>query len=160
MSNVILAIYPNVRGFGYACIELPNHLIDYGVKTVKPVNNEIIIRQVAKQMDYYKPDIIVLRSGDKLPLRAKRISQVVNHITELAIERNLPVHQYSKEQIKFVFEQFGATTNYEVAKKLSEWINVLQHIDIKPLKSYEPEAYYQGIFDAVSLAVCYGYIDM
>lgn len=160
MCNIIFAIYPNIRGFGYACVELPDRLLDHGIANVRPASNEAILKRVAKQMDYYKPNIVVLRSGDKLPPRAKRIAQVINQITELAVERDIPVHQYSKEQIKFVFERFGATTNYEIAKKLTTWIDSLKDMDIRRLKSYEPEAYYQGLFDALSLAICYGYIDM
>lgn len=160
MCNIIFSVYPNVRGFGYACVELPNRLLDHGVVTVRPLDNGKILRRVARQMDFYRPDIVVLRGGENLPPKAKRIAQVVNGITELAVERGLPLRQYSREQMRFVFERFGATTNYEIAKKLAEWIEPLKDIDLKPLKAYEPEAYYQGLFDALSLAVCYGYIDM
>lgn len=160
MASIIFAAYPNVRGFGYALIQLPERLLDHGVASVRPMSNDALVRRIARQIDHFRPDVVVLRQAEGLPPSAKRITNAINRITELAIERGIPVRQYSKEQVRFVFERFGAVTNYEIARKLAEWIEGLEGIEIRPLKSYEPEAYYQGIFDALALAVCYGYMDM
>ncbi|MEM6831569.1 MAG: hypothetical protein AAF551_13750, partial [Bacteroidota bacterium] len=59
---VILGIFPNARGFGFALMESPSELLDYGSKTFRPLTNDKCIKGVENILDYYKPKLILLRN--------------------------------------------------------------------------------------------------
>lgn len=154
----ILAIYPNERGFGYACVQMPDKLIDSGIVTVRPVCNSRIIKRIGKQLDFYRPSVVVLRDGDSLTFRARRITSLLEEISQLAKERLLPVHAYSREQIKLTFQQFGAETKYEISQKILAGFEELKPLAPAPRKKWESENYNMGIFDAISLAFTHEYL--
>lgn len=158
--NHILSIYPNSRGFGFACLELGSRVIDTGLIEISPVDNEKCLARIKHFMDYFKPALVTLRDTNKLGKKGKRITKLTNAITELAIERDLPTYYYSREQVKFCFEQFGANDKYEMSQKIIEWIEEMKPLAPKKKKFYETEDYHMGVFDALSLAICYGYYDL
>lgn len=154
----IFAIYPNERGFGYACVEMPGTLVDSGIVTVRPVCNGKIIKRIGKQMDFYRPCLVILRDGKSLTFRAKRIAALIEEISQVAKAKSLPLHAYSREQIRLTFQQFGAETKYEISQKILEGFGELQPLAPAPRKKWESENYNMGIFDAISLALTHEYL--
>ena len=55
-SHVVLAVFPNVRGFGYACIDVPTKLMEYGSIRIKQVSkgNGKILKRVQKFIEFFK----------------------------------------------------------------------------------------------------------
>jgi Holliday junction resolvasome RuvABC endonuclease subunit len=158
-NPIVLALYPNARGLGYACVELPQRLLDYGVVTVNPISNGKVLRRVEKFMDYLKPKIILIREGSSLTtFKAARIKKLIDAITTLAGEKNLTVHHYSRDQVKEVFEQFGATSKYQISQKIVSWFPTLKPFAPKVQKAWENEDYYMGIFDALSLIATHQFV--
>lgn len=155
--SVILALYPNARGLGYACIEMPQRLLDYGVITVRPKSTEKLLPRIQKFIDFFQPRIVVIREDDGRRYKLNRLKKVVSAIESVAVERNITVHHYSREDIKQVFAQFGNTTKYEIALKIVEWFPELTHKTPKLRKAWMDEDYNMGIFDALSLAIAHAY---
>lgn len=116
--SVKLALYPNARGLGYACLELPNNLIEYGIVTVRPMSNERTLKRMEKFIDFFKPEVIIVRDADVSSSSATRMSGLLVGIRKLALKRNLPEHSYARQQVKDVFEVFGAKTKYGIAQKI------------------------------------------
>jgi uncharacterized coiled-coil protein SlyX len=154
----IFALYPYTRGYTYACIELSNELIDCGIVTAEP-SSKFTLDRIKGQLEKYAPHIVVVRDGNS-GHQEKRINNLVNHVTELAVERGVPVFQYTREQVRFVFEKFGAVTRQEIAEKIIEWIPMLASRRPRKMRPYQHEDYNLALFDAVALAVAYGYLDM
>lgn len=157
--NVILSLYPNTRGLGYVCIDMPQKLLDSGVITVKPIKNEQILRRVKTFIEFYQPKLIILRDCNASNSRCSdRISQLAEKIKSLAQEQHLPSFHYSRSQIKDAFELFGATTKYEIAMKIIEWFPELSIRAPQLRKPWMDEDYNMGIFDALALAVTHQHI--
>lgn len=156
--SVVLALYPNARGLGYACIELPQRLLEYGVITVRPNSQEKLLTRIQKFLDFFQPKIIVIREDSQRRYKVNRLKKIVSSVEAFAVERNITVHQYSREAVKEVFAQFGTTTKYEIAMKIVEWFPELNHRTPKLRKAWMDEDYNMGIFDAISLAVTHAYI--
>ena len=153
--SVVLSLYPNSRGLGYVCIEEPQSLLDFGIVTGKPISNRRIMERVRKFLDYYKPTIVLVR--DAQPYN-RRICRLLEDIAGHAEQLGLSVYRYSRQQIKETFEVYGASTKYEVSRKLADWFPVLNSRAPKVRKAWMDEDYNMGIFDAVSLALTHQHL--
>ena len=83
----------------------------------------------------------------------KLIKKVVDH----AKSENLEVYQYSRDQIRFVFEQMGAKTKYEIAELIAPQFKELKDKVPTIRKLWEGESRYMVIFDALSVILVHDY---
>jgi Holliday junction resolvasome RuvABC endonuclease subunit len=158
-NTIILALYPNARGLGYACIAMPQHLIEYGVVTISPVSNSKTLKRIEKFIDFLKPKIVLLKDPTIInTFKGARIKMLVEAIKTLSGEKALPIYQYSRDQVRDTFEQFGAVTKYQISQKILSWYPDLERVAPKIQKSWMNEDYYMGIFDALALAVTHQYV--
>lgn len=157
--KVILALYPNARGLSYACIMMPTRVIDCGTANPLPFSKGRFLKRVEKFIDFYQPTVVTLRGveGDVMPSR--KAGQLLSAIAKLAEGRNLPVHSYTRKQVKDVFEIHGARTKHEISQKIIEWLPDLSVFAPTARKLWLPEDHRMGIFDAVSLAIAHDYLE-
>jgi hypothetical protein len=156
-TPVILALYPNSIGIGYACLQVPERLFDFGVTTVNPISNGRLLRRAERFMDYYRPKIILLKETEPSK-NSHQVNKLIEAITTLSGEKGLPVYRYSRQQIKDVFEVFGAPTKFEMVQKIVAMLPDLAHRAPKARKWYEKEHYQMVLFNAVSLAITHAYL--
>lgn len=156
--NIILALYPNARGLCYACIEMPTTILDYGITNPLPFSTQQFIKRIEKFIDFYRPKIVVVRdlSGDTY--RGKQAIQLIESIAKLSAEKGLPVHCYTRKQIREVFEVHDAKSKHEISQKIISWLPDLAPLAPKPRKFWMPEDHRMGIFDAVALAITHDYL--
>jgi hypothetical protein len=156
-NPVILALYPNSVGVGHACLQVPERLIDFGVATVRPMSNGKLLKRVERFMDYYKPKIVLLREAGSSK-NSGRSDKLIEAISTLSGEKGLQVYRYTKQQIKDVFEIFGATTKFEMVEKICKMLPDLKSRAPEARKWYEKEHYSMGMFNAVSLVITHTYL--
>ncbi len=156
-TPVILALYPNTIGIGYACLQIPNGLLDFGVTTAKPISNSKLLRRAEKFMDYYKPQLILLKETASSS-RSGRTDKLIEAITTLGGEMGLPVYRYTREQVQDTFEIFGAKTKHEIVEKIIEMLPDLAVRRPRERKWYEKEDYSMGLFHAVALAITHAHL--
>jgi len=156
----ILALYPNVKGIGYAFFQEEYEPKYYGVSVVKPMNNEKCLKRIVAMIQTYEPSLILIPTPDgKYNRKRKRIQELLQEITLYAKKHNIPAKSYSREQIRLVFEQFDAKSKQEIAEKICIWIPQLEACRPMKRKIFNPEHYYQGMFDAISLAITHFYVN-
>ncbi len=156
---VILAIYPNPIGFGYAFMENARTPWDCGVVKVRPMSNKESIKRILSFIEYYEPEIIVLQDyKGKYSCKGGRVRKLINEIKKLAKQMGLKVQEYTREDIRLVFEQFGARTKYEIAGKITEDLERFKKKMPDLRKPWMPEDYHMGMFDALSLAITHFYL--
>ncbi len=154
-----LAIYPNNVGYGYAFFETANTLTDCGISYVRPISNAKCLKRIRQFLEYYKPSVIVLEDYEaKGARKSKRVEKLIRNIEALAVEKKLEIKKYSREQVRFVFQQFKAETKYEIAKVLVTFFPQLKHRTPSYRKLWMAEDHNMGMFDAISLAVTYFYV--
>lgn len=157
--TIYLSLFPNARGLGYACIETPQTLVDYGVKTIKPVSNERSFGQAQKLIEFFRPTVILIRDNDdSVRHRAKRVEELTKMITEYAKTQGIPVYHYSRDKIREVFEINGVKSKHAISRLISEWFPELAPRRPKYRRSTMNENYNTGVFDAISLIATHRYL--
>lgn len=158
-QETVLSIFPNRYGFAYAVFESPEKLLDCGTIYVQPATNRRVMQRVREYVDYYKPTLVICRNTNDQPKRNnKRISRLINLICQEATSQGLQIRSYTRSQIKEVFEQFGAKSKFEISRKIIEWFPQLKMYEYPPRLEWQSEHPDAGVFDSISLAVCYWYL--
>lgn len=154
--DIVFSMYPNANGFGFVYMDGPRKLIDYGVVRINPISNAKILNRLKKSFEYFKPDIVLVKNPEgKYARTGKRIEKLVDRIFKYGKTEKLNVEQLSRDQIRNVFDQFGAKTKFEISQVL-----VSEFEELKPRTPYKRKLWTSedrnmAIFDAISLAVCW-----
>lgn len=159
-TNVVYAIYPNANGFGFVYMENARKLIEYGSVRINPISNRKILDRIKKSIAYFRPTILVLTDPDcKSSRTGKRTRRLVDRIMDYAQSEKLSVEQYSRDQVRDVFEGFGVRTKYEISQFLLTEFKELEPKRPKERKQWVSEDRNMGIFDALSLATCWFWLN-
>src|SRR5882672_11939472 len=110
----MLAIDPSTRGFGFAVLEGPNRLIDWGVKETKKNKSARTLKLIEDLIDRYQPSVIVVEDYDgKGSRRCTRIQGLINDISKLALKRKIRVRSISRLKVRQAFSEAGASNKQE-----------------------------------------------
>lgn len=160
MNNIVYALYPNANGFGFVYLDSPRNLLDFGAVRINPISNRKVLKRIKKSFDYLRPSIVIIQDPEGRASRVgRRVHRLIDKIIKLATEEKLKVVQYSRDQVRDVFKQFGAVTKYEIAKVLLTEFKELELREPKKRKPWESESHSMPIFDALSLALTWYYLN-
>jgi len=151
----VLAIAPSYRGFGYAVIEEPFELVDWGVKSVSKDKSARSITKVEEAIAHYKPRLLVVPDVSELGCRrAVRVKNLIQDITKLTEARNVEVHTASQKEIQEYFFNTRPATKHELAVLLATRFPDELGARLPPKRRpWMSEDYRMDIFAAVALAV-------
>ena len=160
--KITIALYPNSKGFGYAVIEHPVLFLDYGIATIRPINNASILKRVKRMIEFYKPETIIIpTTKGKFSVKSNRVKELLNdiveHVTSLD-EQEIDCYHYSREDIRNVFQQFGAVNKFEIAMKIIDWFSEFETRMPRYRRPWMSEDYNMGMFDAISLILTHRYL--
>ena len=89
----VLAIDPITRGFGFAVLDDPEHLIDWGLRGTSRairVREEWCLRRITDLIETYGPDRIVVEDClDSRSRRGRRSQSLIERIVALAARRGV-----------------------------------------------------------------------
>lgn len=146
--------------FGYAYFEDEHEPKYFGMSVARKPENANYLKRIIAMIETYQPKILLLPTPDgKCNRKRKRIRELLEDIALYAKKNDIAIISYSREQIRFVFEQFEAYSKLEIAEKLCLWMPDLEKYKPVHRKWYMPEDYYQGMFDAISLAITHSYLN-
>src|SRR6266850_6971580 len=152
----VLAIDPSTRGFGFAVLEGPNRLIDWGVKETKTDKKKKSLKLIEDLIDRYLPKVIVVEDyAGKGSRRCRRIERLINDIAKLASKRQIKVRCFSRAKVKQAFSECGASNKQEIAIAIANRFPELAPRLPRFRKPWMSEDYRMSIFDAVSFAVTF-----
>ncbi|HZK68586.1 MAG TPA: hypothetical protein VFC36_03215 [Paludibacter sp.] len=152
----MIAIHPNTMGFGYVILNEKGEILDYGIVSIRPVQNDRCLARIKEIVCYYQPEILILEDS-KNSNKSERIKKLIERICDCGKDK-FKIYQYSREQIRDTFNLFGTRNKYEISKKISEAYPQLKSKLPDKRKPWEPENYYQGIFDALALVLTHHYL--
>ena len=160
-KEVVLALFPNSLGFGYAVMESPLDVIEAQMIVIRPrpVCNSKTLTRMKALIDYYQPDVLIIE--DPLGTGSRkypRIQKLLGDISAHGEEHKLEVFRYTREQIRFVFSNFNARSKHEIASIIATNIPMMKAKLMEKRKAWESEAYHMGAFDAVALAMTHYYM--
>ena len=152
----VLAIDPSTRGFGFAVLEGPERLIDWGVKETKANKNAKSLKLIEDLIDRYQPTVLVVEDYDgKGSRRCGRIQGLINDISKLALKRKVKVRRVSRVKVKQVFSESGAKNKYEIAVAIANRFPELAPRLPRFRKPWMSEDYRMSIFDAVAFGIAF-----
>ena len=154
----ILAIDPTTSGFGFAVMEGPNHLVDWGVRSASVIDkNATTLELISELIERYQPDNVVLqdcRSGKWR--RCERVRDLLWEVSRLALRQKISTRLISRALLKQVFASLGAKTKHDIATVIANRLPELSPRTPRYRQPWMPEDYNMAIFDAVALALtCY-----
>ncbi len=149
----VLAIDPFSRGVGFAVLEGPERLIDWGLKTTGRADNGKAIRAIEALVARFQPDVLAVEDSDEIGWRrCGRVQQLLAGIVS-AKSRRLPVRLVSRHQLCAIGPLPQASTKYGRACLLAERFPELQPSLPRFRKPWMSEDDRMAIFDAVGFAV-------
>src|SRR5215467_15453342 len=105
----VLTVDPSTRGLGYAVLEGPDRLIDWGVKETKTDKKRRPLKLIDDLIGLYQPNVIVVEDyAAKGSRRCRRVRELIGDIAKLAVKRKIKVRRYSRLKVKQVFAESGA----------------------------------------------------
>ncbi len=152
----MLSIYPNTLGFGFVVFNDLGEILDYGMVSIRPINNDKCFGRIQRIISYYQPQLLILEDYLKSN-KSTRVQKLIERICE-ANENSLKIFLYPREQVRDVLAIFGAKNKYEISKKVCEAYPQFNSKLPEKRKVWEPENYYQGIFDAITLVLTHNYL--
>jgi len=154
----VLAIDPVTKGFGFAVLEGPDHLVDWGVAHVSGEKHAAALQRIADLLDHYRPKFVVIEDwahpGSR---RRERIRELLEAVPGLAAERKVGTCRVPQKTVKRVFSASGPITKHEIAVAISKCFPELASRLPRPRKPWMSEDERMGIFDAVAFALVHYY---
>lgn len=158
--KIVFAIYPNANGFGFVYMDGPRKLLDYGVVRMNPISNSKTLEKIKESLGYFQPSLLILLDPEGKSSRTGfRIRNLISRITDFAKQENLAVVHISRDQIRDVFENFGARTKYEISQWFLAEFKELETRKPKERKLWTSEDRNMAVFDALSLAITWFWLD-
>ncbi len=152
----VLAIDPSTRGFGFAVLEGPARLIDWGVKEARSDKNPKALRLIKDLLDRYQPDVIVVEDySGKGSRRCLRVQKLIKAILELVSAKGISSRSFSHSKVRKVFHSFEAFTKHQISKTIAQLFPELEPRLPPFRKPWMSEDYRMSIFDAVALALTF-----
>ena len=154
IPQLVCAIYPSTRGFGYAVFEGPTSLIDWGVRAVRSRQKNLAsLTKVRELLAFYRPDVLVLEDYQgRGSRRVKRIQILINLIAAHAAEERIATAFFSRADVRTCF---GLITKREIAEAIVREFPELEPRLPPVRKIWMSEDVRMNIFDAGALAITF-----
>ena len=154
---LVLSIYLNSRGFGYALFEGVIAPVDWGIKTAQTKGIADCLEKVRVHLHLLQPSVVVLQDCEgQLSRCTKRVGKLINRISALAETKRIRVFRYSRADIRECFAYYGARTKDEIARAIAKRLPEFAPRVPPMRKLWMSEDYRMGLFDALSLVfTCY-----
>jgi Holliday junction resolvasome RuvABC endonuclease subunit len=151
-----LAIDPSTRGFGFAVLEGPERLVDWGVKETKVNKNVKSLKLIDDLIERYQPSVLIVEDyRGKGSRRCRRIQELINDISKLGSKKKIRVKSFSRVKVKQAFFESGAETKEDIALDIAKRFPELAPRLPRFRKPWMSEDYRMSIFDATALALSY-----
>jgi hypothetical protein len=153
----VFAVYINTRGFAFVLFESPLSPIDWGVKEIRGNRkHRRCLAKIVTILGRYQPDILVIQDTSLTGTRrARRVTKLNEAIAGLASSRGIPVHAYSRDEVRNMFGYLGAPNKHTIAEAIAKHIPAFERYVPPPRKPWMSEDARMGLFDAAALALVF-----
>jgi hypothetical protein len=153
---LVMAFYPNARGFAHVVFEGPLSPVDWGISEVRRGKRRLdtYVRRLSVLIDRYNPDVLVLRGGSReRELPAKQIA--IDAIETLAEGKGVQTYTVSRKEVQRAFAHLGSPTRYAIAGSIANHIPPFAPLMPPARKIWNGEDRRMGLFDAAALALAF-----
>ena len=123
----IFALDPTTKGFGYAVLETPFRLVDWGLAYVSGEKESGAVARFEVLLDQFRPDVVVLEDPTAPGSRRRpRVQKLLRKLQETARERGITVHMIPRLA---VIECFSSPDRRATKYSITEHLAVNAHLD-------------------------------
>lgn len=151
----ILALDLHPQRFGYAVLETPTDLLDWGVRRRyrkhEPLRDSSIQRSLRSLLEMWRPSLILIKEPSKhrTARTEKRLASLVDEVRRCRI----PARSLTDHEVCSVFGSGSNMTKYAMASMLVRQFPFLTFTLPPPRKIWKSEDYRMHMFAAVALAL-------
>lgn len=155
----VLALDPMSRGFGFAVLEGPTNLVDWGIRNAPNDNPRALLTKISDLIALYHPDVIVIE--DCRHVRSRRRQRVRAAITQVAAlaPPDTEVQLIPAAVVRNVFGAGRAVTKHQIATLVAEHFPGIGYRLPPERKAWMPEDARFAIFDAVAFGLTFFLLD-
>src|SRR5260370_23784310 len=122
----ILALEVRSRVTGFAVLEWPTHLLDWGMRK-HPVRKlelaGIVARKIDALLDFYFPSVVIVRARNVWsPKARRRITAIIRVARREAKRRSINFRVVSTKAVHRFFIPHKCTTKHQVANLITGWL--------------------------------------
>ncbi|MBI4032583.1 hypothetical protein HY374_02660 [Candidatus Berkelbacteria bacterium] len=152
----MLSVDPTSRGFGFAVLEGPARLVDWGTKDSGRADSQAACREVAALLDRYAPDALVVEEvSDASSRRCDRVRRLIAGLRDEGKRRDISVVAIPKSRVRAAFGGADVSNKHSIAQIISEHFPELVPRLPPRRKAWMSEDARLSIFDAVSFALAH-----
>jgi hypothetical protein len=149
--ELVLAVYPNARGFAFVLFEGPNALVDWGISELRrSKRHEGCVRFVSGLLEKNRPDVLLLRH-----MPGGRNAGLAPQFIELAKSEGMPVVPISRNQVRQAFSSLGRAPRQAIVGEIARRLPIFASFQPGRRKIWNGEDRRMGLFDAASLAIAF-----
>lgn len=148
----VLAIDPSTRGLGFAVLEGPRRLLDWGVREAAGDKNAECVRIVLELIDHYHPHVLVLENtAAEASRRRMRVRELLEAIRAAARQKGVKVLEETSGRVRRAFVPKKDTIAAAIAGRFPELASRLP----RPRKCGDNEHSAMPVFDAMAFAMTF-----
>jgi len=153
-TSRIVAIEPSSKGFGFAVLERPARLLDWGVVRVKDRKHTDSLKRAEILIARYQPDVIVLQDDRTRGFRqGARSRALIRTIRTLASRRHTRTRCIQWRTVREALVPTGSATKQSVAAAIAACFPELAPRLPPPRKAWMSADDRITMFEAVAFAV-------
>ncbi len=150
----LLALDPTSRGVGFAVLEGPERLIDWGVKETRGTKQNTFLRQLDALLTRYQPEALVMEDcAARGARRCPRVRRLLQAAAVRAARRHVRPQRVSQAAVRQAFASSGARTKYQIVQAIATRFPELHPRIPPPRKPWMSEDSRTSIFDAIAFAL-------
>src|ERR1700728_4555172 len=154
-NDLVVAVYPNARGFAYVVFEGPLSPIDWGMSDLPAKwKTRRCLHRLSLLLDRYQPDALLLR-GVSNAHRKGSIAALLAAIKEKARVRGLFTATVSRKQIREAFAYLGSPTRRAIVEAIAKHVPTFASYVPPIRKIWNGEDRRMGLFDAIAVALAF-----
>jgi len=154
--NLVLAVHPTTRGYGWILFDGPGSALDWGVVSARASRSTRLLTRFERILARNRPETLVLEDVDDISeRRGTRATEVSRSMVHLAQRAGMRTSAFPRSAVRACFAARGATTRADIAKAVADEIAALRPRLPRERKPWMPEGHSQSLFDAAALAITY-----
>jgi hypothetical protein len=151
----VLALDLHPQRYGYAVLETPAELLDWGVKRryrkKQSRGERPLCKRLQSLLDLWRPSLVVVTEPPKSP--PARMRQLLTDVIEEVRHCRIPVRYLSPQVLREAFSDEDRITKYAIASMLLEHFPFLASVLPPKRRIWESEDYRMSMFAAVAVAL-------
>jgi hypothetical protein len=155
----IIALEIRASKFGFAVLEGPGKLLDWGVRSFTEKGEDLepaVADRISTLLTFYKPVTVVARDRQHHDaIQQKRILTIFATAKQTTRDHSARFRILSAVHVRKRFAQDGRITKHEIARTLAERFEELSFRLPGRRKAYQSEAPAMLVFDALAAGVAF-----